>query len=106
MAPSSAHMPPYGPQEYFNVAEAAVIVPSLLAPILTSIEVALVGPEARKTSSRDMTSLTGRPALRDSASATGSAQICVLPPKPPPISDEVTRSFETSRPSSAAHCWR
>ena len=75
-----------------------MIVPSLRAPILTSIEVALVGPEARNTSSRVMTSLTGRPALRDSASATGSAQTWVLPPKPPPISDEVTRSFETSMP--------
>ena len=50
--------------------------------------------------------LTGLPALRDSASATGSAQTWVLPPKPPPISDDVTRSLEASRPSSWAQCWR
>ena len=70
------------------------------APILTSIDVALVGPEARNTSSRVITSLTGRPALRDSASATGSAHTWVLPPKPPPISEEVTRNREASMPSS------
>ena len=34
---------------------AAVIVPSFLMPILTSIEVALVGPDARNTSSRLIT---------------------------------------------------
>ena len=51
-----------------------------------------VGPVARRTSSRLITILTGLPALRDRASATGSMKVVVLPPKPPPISDDVTRS--------------
>ena len=62
-----------------------------------------VGPEALNTSSRVMTIFTGRPHLRDSASATGSMKIVVLPPNPPPISEAVTRSPLVSSPSSAAH---
>ena len=46
-----------------------------------------VGPEARNTSSRVMVIFTARPDLRDSASATGSRNTVVLPPKPPPISE-------------------
>ena len=88
------------------MASAATMVPSFLAPMRTSIEVAEVGPLARNTSSRVMVSFTGRLALRDSASATGSVHTCVLPPKPPPISDEVTRSLETSMPSSMAQWLR
>ena len=48
------------------------MVPSFLAPILTVLFEPDVGPEARKTSSRDIVSLTGRPDFFDSASATGS----------------------------------
>src|SRR5210317_962437 len=77
--------------------------PSRVAPSLTSIDVDDAGPDARNTSSRLITSLTGRLALRDSASATGSIQTWVLPPKPPPISDEVTLSCEISMPKRAAH---
>jgi len=51
---------------------AATIVPSFFAPILTVDDEPEVGPEARITSSRVITILTGRPALRASASATGS----------------------------------
>ena len=61
--------------------------PSFLAPILTSMLLEAVGPVARNTSSRLITIFTGRLALRDSASATGSMNTVVLPPKPPPISD-------------------
>ena len=80
--------------------------PSLVAPIFTSIDVEQVGPVARNTSSRVITSFTGRFALRDSASATGSTHTWVLPPKPPPISDDVTFSFAMSMPSSAAQTLR
>ena len=74
-------------------------MPSFLAPILTFMLADDVGPEARNTSSRLITILTGWPALRDSASATGSRKTVVLPPKPPPISEAVTRRRETSMPS-------
>jgi hypothetical protein len=65
-----------------------------------------VGPVARNTSSRLMTRRTGRPALRESASATGSMKTVVFPPKPPPISEAVTRSLETSMSSSRAQALR
>ena len=61
---------------------------------------------ARNTSSRLITIFTGRPHMRDSASATGSMKTVVLPPKPPPISDAVTRRRETSMPSRAAQVSR
>ena len=51
---------------------APVIVPSFLAPILTVITPPEVGPLARNTSSRVITIFTGLPALRDSATASGS----------------------------------
>jgi hypothetical protein len=60
-------------------------------PILTSIEVETVGPVARNTSSRLITIFTGRPDFRASSSATGSMKTTVLPPKPPPFSEAVTR---------------
>ncbi len=87
-------------------AKAAVIVPSFFMPILTSIEVDEVGPVARKTSARCMTILTGRPHLRESASATGSMKTVVLPPKPPPISDGMTRNCAASMPSRSAQMLR
>ena len=80
--------------------------PSFVAPILTVMLELEVGPEARNTSSRLITIFTGWPALRESASATGSMKTVVLPPKPPPISEAVTRSFDTSMPSSAAQVLR
>ena len=64
------------------------------------------GPEARKTSSRDMVIFTGLPDLRESISASGSRYTTVFPPKPPPISDAVTRSLDTSIPRSFAQCPR
>src|SRR3989338_235756 len=86
---------------------AAVSVPSAFIPSLTSIDAEAVGPVARSTSARLITSLTGRPpALRDSAKASGSMKIVVLPPNPPPISEGVTRNCEASVPSTAEHIRR
>ena len=48
------------------------MVPSFLAPILTVLDEPEVGPEARITSSRVITILTGSPDFFDSSSATGS----------------------------------
>ena len=62
------------------------VLPDRVTPILTVMLAEEVGPEARNTSSRDITIFTGLPDLRDSASATGSMNTVVLPPKPPPIS--------------------
>ena len=76
--------------------------PAFVMPMRTSMTEATVGPVARNTSSRFITILTGRPALRDSASATGSMKTVVLPPKPPPISEAVTRSWLASIPTMAA----
>ena len=67
-------------------------------PILTVEDEDTVGPVARKTSSRVITIFTGLPDLRDSARATGSMKTVVLPPKPPPISEAVTRSWLASMP--------
>ena len=55
-----------------QVAFTAVILPSLVAPILTVLEEPDVGPVARNTSSRVITILTGRPDLRASTIASGS----------------------------------
>ena len=75
--------------------------------MMAKIEAEAVGPVARKTSARLITSFTGAPpALRDSASASGSIKMMVLPPKPPPISEGVTRSCEASVPRTAAHMRR
>ena len=51
---------------------AAVILPSLVAPILQRMKVAEVGPVPSKTSLRFMTIFTGRPHFLDSTAATGS----------------------------------
>ena len=64
--------PGKAPAWNFRTTLAAVIVPSRLAPSLTSITPPEVGPVARNTSSRDITIFTGRCALRDSATASGS----------------------------------
>ena len=50
----------------------AVSVPSFLAPILTRMNEAGVGPVACRTSSRVMRILTGRPVALDSRAAVGS----------------------------------
>ena len=73
-----------------------------MAPILTRTTAPEVGPEALKTSSRDMTIFTGRLAFRESAMASGSRYTTVLPPKPPPISEAVTRIWAMSSPRSRA----
>ena len=51
---------------------AAVILPSLVAPILVLIVVADVGPVPSNTSLRLITSLTGRPVFFDMMAASGS----------------------------------
>ena len=55
-----------------TVKSAATMRPSLVAPSLTSIEPAEVGPDPRKTSSRLITNFTGLPAICDSLIASGS----------------------------------
>jgi hypothetical protein len=105
MAPISTSDPTNGPPVK-RCGEAGGDTPSFLMPILMSMLLAAVGPVARNTSSRVITTFTGRLALRDSARATGSMNTVVLPPKPPPISDGVTRSFATSMPSRAAETLR
>ena len=54
-------------------ASAAVMMPSLVTPILTREWVPETGPVARNTSERVSVIFTGRLALRDSSTATGSA---------------------------------
>ena len=51
---------------------AAVILPSLVTPILTHIEEPEVGPVALNTSSRVIVIFTGRPHFFESSAATGS----------------------------------
>ncbi len=81
---------------------AATIVPSLFAPSFTRIFEPEVGPVPRKTSSRVIVILTGRPALRESTSAAGSRYTGILPPKPPPISEGVTLIVAGSLPVRVA----
>ena len=76
--------------------------PSRVTPIFTHTLPPEVGPVARNTSVRLMVILTGWHALRERPRASGSRYTTVLPPKPPPISEGVTRSLETSMPSSFA----
>lgn len=81
----------------------ATIVPSRFAPIFTRMCVPGVGPVASNTSARVMYIFTGRwPALRDSSAASGSMYTELLPPKPPPISAGLTRTFEIGCLSSVA----
>src|ERR1700730_18827830 len=86
MQPGPTGEPAKAPAWYFSVASAAVIVPSFLAPILTSTVPPEVGPLALNTSSRLITILTGRPHFCDRASATGSRDTRVVPPQTPPLS--------------------
>ena len=102
MQPGWTGEPPNAPAWYLRTAWAAVMRPSFVTPIFTRTLPPEVGPEARKTSVRLMVILTGWHALRERPRASGSRYTTVLPPKPPPISDGVTRIFETSMPSSFA----
>ena len=54
------------------VMSAAVIIPSLLAPIFTLMKLPEVGPVASNISARPMEIFTGRRAFLESAAATGS----------------------------------
>ena len=54
------------------VHSAATMRPSRVAPIFTFMSAPGAGPEARKTSSRDITIFTGLPAFCDRRIATGS----------------------------------
>src|SRR5215468_7930828 len=90
------------PAWYLSSAKAATNLPSLVAPSLTRTLAPDVGPEHLKTSSRDITIFTGRLAFLDRATASGSRYTTVLPPNPPPISDDVTRTLPISMPSNRA----
>src|SRR5947209_19193994 len=74
---------------YLSSAKRATNLPSFVAPILTFTVAPEVGPEALNTSSRDMTLLTGRLALRESAMASGTGETTVLAPNPPPYPESV-----------------
>src|SRR3954471_6113540 len=106
MAPAPDGDPRYAPASYHKDAEAATSIPSRVAPSFIRIVVADVGPEARNTSSRVITILTGDPAFRDKASATGSRYTGILPPNPPPISLGTTFTLAASMPRIAAHASR
>src|SRR3982074_56785 len=87
MTPGCTGEPWNAPAWYFSSAKAATHLPSFVAPSLTRIVAPDVGPDALNTSSRDITIFTGRLALRDSASASGSREIVGLPPTPAPPAD-------------------
>ncbi len=72
MQPGWIGEPGKAPAWYLSTRSAATMVPSRVAPSLTSMTPPEVGPVARNTSSRVITILTGRPVFFDSASATGS----------------------------------
>ena len=72
IAPAPNGEPRYAPASYHMEARPATSVPSRLAPSFITTFVPDVGPVARNTSSRVMTILTGRFALRDSTIASGS----------------------------------
>ena len=68
--------------------DAAVILPSLVAPIFMRMWEPEVGPLPTNTSVRLMVILTGLADIFDSRAATGSRYTPPMPfaPKPPPIS--------------------
>ena len=101
--PDGTGEPGNAPASYSRLADAAVSLPSLLAPILRRMCVADVGPEPSNTSLRLIAILTGRLALRDSAETTGSrySPPIPLPPKPPPISIGTTFTLDSGMPSTA-----
>src|SRR5580704_5608503 len=106
MPPAPDGEPLYAPASYQSDALPATSVPSRLAPSFMRIVVADVGPDARNTSSRVITILTGSPDLRESAMASGSRYTGIFPPKPPPISLGTTLMAAASMPRIAAHASR
>ena len=102
IAVNSIGAPGNAPPCNLNTPDPAVIVPSFFIPIFISMDVEEVGPVARKTSERLITNFTGLFVFFDKANATGSINIAVLPPKPPPISEAVTRSALVSISNRAA----
>src|SRR6266853_1132332 len=60
MVPGCTGEPWKAPAWYFSSAKAATNLPSRVAPIFTRTVAPEVGPEALKTSSRDITIFTGR----------------------------------------------
>src|SRR5215470_14940340 len=94
MTPGCTGEPWKAPAWYLSSANAATNFPSFVAPILTRTLAPDVGPELLNTSSRDITIFTGRLAFFDRATASGSRYTTVLPPKPPPISEAVTRTLQ------------
>src|SRR4029450_13347208 len=102
MTPGCTGEPWKAPAWHFSSAQPATNLPSLVAPIFTFTVAPEVGPEDLKTSSRGGPSCAGPLALRESASASGSRYTTVLPPKPPPISEAVTRILAVSRARSRA----
>ncbi len=102
IAPAPTGEPGNAPASYAIQISAAMSLPSLVAPIFTLIFEPEVGPLARSTSERDMTSFTGAPVFFDSNTESGSRYIVVLPPKPPPISAGTTLMWPTGIPSTWA----
>ena len=72
MQPGPTGEPGNAPAWYLSTTSPAVSRPSFFAPSLTSTTAPAAGPVPRKTSSRLITILTGRPVFLASASATGS----------------------------------
>ena len=70
--PDGTGEPGNAPASYTSVQSAAVSLPSRVAPSLTRMWLADVGPVPSNTSARDMATLTGCPHLRDRAATTGS----------------------------------
>src|SRR5262249_48083660 len=102
IAPAPTGEPGNAPASYAIHASAATILPSRVAPIFTLIREPEVGPDARKTSERVITSFTGWPVFLESSTESGWRQMVVLPPKPPPISAGTTLIFPTGTPSTCA----
>ena len=72
LAPPPTGEPGNAPASYTSVASAAVMCPSLVAPIFTRMLVPDVGPVPSNTSMRLMVTFTGCRAFRERAAATGS----------------------------------
>src|ERR1700676_2602196 len=102
IAPAPTGEPGNAPASYAIQISAATSFPSLVAPIFTLIFEPEVGPLARSTSERDITSFTGAPVFLESSTDSGSRYIVVLPPNPPPISAGTTLIFPGVMPSTCA----
>src|SRR5215470_926654 len=98
--------PGKAPASYRMLADTAVSLPSRVAPALTVITVGEPGPVARSTSSRESTSLTGRPVFCASTMTVGSNKARDLPPKPPPHSIGTTLTRLAGKPSNATNWLR